>query len=162
MKKIAEIRKETLTKVETKLNDEQQKTWKELLGAPFEIKLRAPSQLNCRSILGSNSARTSPRVMIHSHGVIQTRHTAEILARIRCDRRASTRRFPLDEPSISTFHDPDPRRSRPHENDVEQPSSVWAWWPCSPVPPPRKVKAEASAASATSACCSATRASRKS
>jgi hypothetical protein len=38
MKKIAEIRKAALTKVETKLNDEQQKTWKELLGAPFEIK----------------------------------------------------------------------------------------------------------------------------
>jgi len=38
MKKFAEIRKAALTKVETKLNDEQQKTWKELLGAPFEIK----------------------------------------------------------------------------------------------------------------------------
>ncbi len=38
MKKIAEIRKTALTKVETKLNDEQQKAWKELLGAPFEIK----------------------------------------------------------------------------------------------------------------------------
>jgi hypothetical protein len=38
MKKMAEIRKETLEKVTAKLNDEQQKTWKELLGAPFEIK----------------------------------------------------------------------------------------------------------------------------
>jgi hypothetical protein len=38
MKKAAEQRKETLTKVEAKLNDEQQKTWKELLGAPFEYR----------------------------------------------------------------------------------------------------------------------------
>ncbi len=38
MKKIAELRKETLTKVTAKLNDEQQKTWKELIGSPFEIK----------------------------------------------------------------------------------------------------------------------------
>ena len=38
MKKMAELRKETLAKVAAKLNDEQQKTWKELLGAPFEIK----------------------------------------------------------------------------------------------------------------------------
>jgi hypothetical protein len=38
MKKMTEIRKQTLTKVESKLNDEQRKTWKELLGAPFEIK----------------------------------------------------------------------------------------------------------------------------
>jgi hypothetical protein len=38
MKKINEIRKQTLTKAEAKLNDEQRKTWKELLGAPFEIK----------------------------------------------------------------------------------------------------------------------------
>ena len=29
---------ETLAKVEAKLNDEQRKTWKEMLGAPFEIK----------------------------------------------------------------------------------------------------------------------------
>ncbi len=36
--KMNELRKETLTKVEGKLNDEQQKTWKQLLGAPFEIK----------------------------------------------------------------------------------------------------------------------------
>jgi len=38
MKKSAELRKETLEKVAGKLNDEQQKTWKELIGAPFEIK----------------------------------------------------------------------------------------------------------------------------
>ncbi len=38
MKKIEEIRKQTLAKVEGKLNDEQRKTWKELTGAPFEIK----------------------------------------------------------------------------------------------------------------------------
>jgi hypothetical protein len=38
MKKMAELNKTTLTKVEAKLNDEQQKTWKEMLGAPFEIK----------------------------------------------------------------------------------------------------------------------------
>ena len=31
-------RKETLEKASAKLNDEQQKTWKELLGAPFEFK----------------------------------------------------------------------------------------------------------------------------
>ena len=38
MKKAREVSKTTLTKAEAKLNDEQQKTWKELLGAPFEIK----------------------------------------------------------------------------------------------------------------------------
>ncbi len=38
MKKMAELNKKTLTKIEAKLNDEQQKTWKEMLGAPFEIK----------------------------------------------------------------------------------------------------------------------------
>jgi hypothetical protein len=38
MKKVAELRKETLEKVAAKLNDEQQKTWKELIGAPFEVK----------------------------------------------------------------------------------------------------------------------------
>lgn len=38
MKKMAELRKETLGKIVAKLNDEQQKTWKELIGAPFEIK----------------------------------------------------------------------------------------------------------------------------
>jgi hypothetical protein len=38
MKAMNELRKKTLAKVEAKLNDEQQKTWKELLGAPFEVK----------------------------------------------------------------------------------------------------------------------------
>jgi len=38
MKKVAELRKETLAKVTAKLNDEQQKTWKEMIGSPFEIK----------------------------------------------------------------------------------------------------------------------------
>jgi hypothetical protein len=37
MKKMTEIRKETLEKAAAKLNDEQQKTWKELIGAPFEV-----------------------------------------------------------------------------------------------------------------------------
>jgi hypothetical protein len=36
MKKMNEGRKAALAKAEAKLNDEQQKTWKELLGAPFE------------------------------------------------------------------------------------------------------------------------------
>ena len=38
MKKMGEVRKRTLAKIEGKLNDEQKKSWKELLGAPFEIK----------------------------------------------------------------------------------------------------------------------------
>lgn len=38
MKKMQEVGKETLSHVVAKLNDEQQKTWKELIGAPFEIK----------------------------------------------------------------------------------------------------------------------------
>ncbi len=38
MKKMAELRKEGLAKVTAKLNDEQQKAWKEIVGAPFEIK----------------------------------------------------------------------------------------------------------------------------
>jgi hypothetical protein len=37
MKKMTEARKAGLTKAEAKLNDEQQKTWKEMLGAPFTI-----------------------------------------------------------------------------------------------------------------------------
>jgi len=37
MKKLAELNKETLAKVTAKLNDEQQKTWKEMIGSPFEI-----------------------------------------------------------------------------------------------------------------------------
>jgi hypothetical protein len=36
MKKMAEIRKETLEKATSKLNDEQKKAWKELCGALFE------------------------------------------------------------------------------------------------------------------------------
>ena len=43
MKKMAELRKETLEKAAAKLNDEQQKTWKELIGAPFEVKYPAPA-----------------------------------------------------------------------------------------------------------------------
>jgi hypothetical protein len=42
MKAMTELRKETLTKAEAKLNDEQQKTWKELLGASFEYKADPP------------------------------------------------------------------------------------------------------------------------
>jgi hypothetical protein len=38
MKAMTELRKETLAKAEAKLNDEQQKTWKEMLGTPFEVK----------------------------------------------------------------------------------------------------------------------------
>jgi hypothetical protein len=38
MKKMNELRKQTLSKAEAKLNDEQKKTWNELLGAPFEVK----------------------------------------------------------------------------------------------------------------------------
>jgi len=37
MKKLAEHRKETLAKATAKLNDEQQKAWKELIGSPFEV-----------------------------------------------------------------------------------------------------------------------------
>ena len=46
-KKVAEHQKETLAKVVAKLNDEQQKTWKEMLGAPFEYTptpFRRPNQ----------------------------------------------------------------------------------------------------------------------
>ncbi len=39
MKKITEHRKQTLAKAEAKLNDEQQKSWKEMLGSHFEIKI---------------------------------------------------------------------------------------------------------------------------
>lgn len=38
MKKMGELRQQTLSKVEGKFNDEQRKTWKEMLGAPFEVK----------------------------------------------------------------------------------------------------------------------------
>ena len=47
MKKMAEHRKETLAKIVAKLNDEQQKTWKELIGSPFEYvptPFRRPNQ----------------------------------------------------------------------------------------------------------------------
>jgi hypothetical protein len=44
MKKVSELRKETLTKVTAKLNDEQQKTWKEMIGSPFELKLQPRPQ----------------------------------------------------------------------------------------------------------------------
>ena len=37
MKKMQELNKEAMAKVESKLNDEQQKTWKELIGAAFTI-----------------------------------------------------------------------------------------------------------------------------
>jgi hypothetical protein len=39
-KKRAEINKGAMGKVAAKLNDEQQKTWKELIGAPFEVQLQ--------------------------------------------------------------------------------------------------------------------------
>jgi hypothetical protein len=38
LKKFTELRKQALSKAEAKLNDEQQKTWKELIGAPFEFR----------------------------------------------------------------------------------------------------------------------------
>ena len=38
MAKLNEHRKETLAKVESKLTDEQKTAYKEMLGAPFEIK----------------------------------------------------------------------------------------------------------------------------
>jgi hypothetical protein len=41
MKKLRELQKKVLSQAETKLNDEQQKTWKELLGSPFEVKYEA-------------------------------------------------------------------------------------------------------------------------
>ena len=52
MKKMAEIRKETLDKVTAKLNDEQQKTWKELLGAPFRSDKPDPRPANDRAADG--------------------------------------------------------------------------------------------------------------
>lgn len=42
-KKMTELRAQTLAKAAAKLNDEQQKTWKELLGAPFEVKYERPA-----------------------------------------------------------------------------------------------------------------------
>jgi hypothetical protein len=44
MKKMAELRKETLDKAAAKLNDEQQKTWKELIGVAFEVKYQPRPQ----------------------------------------------------------------------------------------------------------------------
>jgi len=41
--KLAELRKQTRSKAESKLKDEQQKTWKEMLGSPFEVKWEPPS-----------------------------------------------------------------------------------------------------------------------
>ena len=38
MKKMREVNQKVLAEAEKKLNDEQQKTWKELLGSPFEVK----------------------------------------------------------------------------------------------------------------------------
>jgi len=38
MKKIQELNKKTVEQIVAKLNDEQQKTWKEMLGSPFEVK----------------------------------------------------------------------------------------------------------------------------
>jgi hypothetical protein len=38
MKKAREVNQKVLAEAEKKLNDEQQKTWKELLGSPFEVK----------------------------------------------------------------------------------------------------------------------------
>ncbi len=46
MKKLAEHNKETLTKVVAKLNDEQQKTWKEMIGAPFAYTPAPPRPRN--------------------------------------------------------------------------------------------------------------------
>jgi Spy/CpxP family protein refolding chaperone len=38
MKKMAELRKETMTKAAGVLTDEQKKTWKEMTGSPFELR----------------------------------------------------------------------------------------------------------------------------
>jgi hypothetical protein len=38
MKKMAELRKDAVDKAAAKLNDEQQKTWKDLIGVAFEVK----------------------------------------------------------------------------------------------------------------------------
>jgi hypothetical protein len=40
--KMTEHRKETISKIESKLTDEQKTTYKEMLGAPFEIKFERP------------------------------------------------------------------------------------------------------------------------
>jgi hypothetical protein len=41
MKKIQELNKKTAEQIVAKLNDEQQKAWKEMLGSPFEVKFEA-------------------------------------------------------------------------------------------------------------------------
>jgi Spy/CpxP family protein refolding chaperone len=43
MEKMTALRKETLEKVVTELNDDQKKAWKEKLGAPFEFKPDPPA-----------------------------------------------------------------------------------------------------------------------
>jgi hypothetical protein len=42
MAKMTELRKETMSKIESKLTDEQKTTWKEMLGTHFEIKFDRP------------------------------------------------------------------------------------------------------------------------
>jgi K+/H+ antiporter YhaU regulatory subunit KhtT len=44
MKKMQEINKETLAKATAKLNDEQKKSWNELIGAPYTFKADPPPQ----------------------------------------------------------------------------------------------------------------------
>jgi hypothetical protein len=43
MKKITELRTETLSKATAKLNDEQQKSWKELIGTHFDVVFERPN-----------------------------------------------------------------------------------------------------------------------
>ena len=45
MKKMQEVTKEALSQATSKLNDEQQKTWKELHRRPVHHRLRAPSPI---------------------------------------------------------------------------------------------------------------------
>ena len=81
-KKMAEHNKETLTKVVAKLNDEQQKTWKEMLGASFEYK-PTPSARATTDSIGCRSSISRPR--INRCGVsFSTNHsTVTLLARFR-------------------------------------------------------------------------------
>jgi hypothetical protein len=44
MKLMAEINNKIVAQAATKLNDEQKKNWKELMGAPYEFKMDPPSQ----------------------------------------------------------------------------------------------------------------------
>ena len=46
MKKMAEHRKKTVARIVAKLNPEQQKTWKEMIGAPFDFKEDFPPSAN--------------------------------------------------------------------------------------------------------------------